>query len=83
MIAYRQTKESAPEREVVDENGTSWRVTEVRVWDLVGRASVSLIAANTRGFRRLWDYPAGWAALPDVELAALVSQPVRRPSRAG
>jgi hypothetical protein len=82
MSADRQTRQSVAEREVVDENGISWRVTEMRVWDLVGRRSVSLIAANKRGFRRLWNYPAGWADLPDAELAALVNKPVSRPSRA-
>jgi hypothetical protein len=49
----------------------------MRVWDANGRGISSLIAAHERGFRRLWDFPAGWAELDDVQLAELVSKPAR------
>jgi hypothetical protein len=65
------------ERQIIDETGTIWRVTEMRVWDANGRGISSLIAAHERGFRRLWDFPAGWAELDDVQLAELVSKPAR------
>ncbi|MEO9227245.1 MAG: hypothetical protein ABI328_12795 [Gemmatimonadaceae bacterium] len=63
------------ERHVVDQAGTEWRITEVKVWDANGREKSSLIAAHERGFRRLWDFPSNWAALEDIELATLVCRP--------
>jgi hypothetical protein len=63
------------ERQVVDQSGTVWRITEVRVWDSNGREASSLIAANERGFRRLWTFPSNWAQLDDAELANLVGKP--------
>jgi hypothetical protein len=69
------------ERQIADAAGTIWRVTEMRVWDANGRGASSLIAAHERGFRRLWDFPANWADLNDIELAELVSKPVRKVRR--
>jgi hypothetical protein len=69
------------ERQIIDEAGTIWRVTEMRVWDASGRGASSLIAAHERGFRRLWDFPSNWSELNDVELAELVSKPVRKDRR--
>ncbi|MEO7103548.1 MAG: hypothetical protein ABI311_09180 [Gemmatimonadaceae bacterium] len=71
------TTKQAVERQIVDETGTTWRVTEMRVWDANGRGATSLIAAHERGFRRLWDFPVEWAELDDVKLAELVSKPAR------
>jgi len=75
------TTKQAVERQIVDESGTSWRVTEMRVWDASGRGATSLIAAHERGFRRLWDFPADWSELDDVKLAELVSKPASKPAR--
>lgn len=66
------------ERQIADESGTVWRVTEMLVWDASGRGATSLIAAHEGGFRRLWDFPANWSALSDSELAELVAKPVRK-----
>ena len=63
------------ERQVVDQAGTEWRITEVSVWDANGRAKSSLIAAHERGFRRLWDFPPNWTEMEDTELATLVCKP--------
>jgi len=65
------------ERQIVDEHGTVWRVTEMRGWSASGAAETSLIAAHEYGFRRLWDFPANWSELSDDELAQLVSRSVR------
>jgi hypothetical protein len=78
MSLNKESAKQAAERQIVDESGTSWRVTEMRVWDANGRGGLSLIAAHERGFRRLWDFPADWAELGDVELAELVSKPARK-----
>lgn len=66
------------ERQVVDQTGAIWRITEVRVWDANGRGASSLIAAHERGFRRLWQFPSNWAELEDTELAALVCRPASK-----
>ncbi len=78
MSLNRQSEKQLAERRIIDETGIWWRVTEIRVWDASGRGAVSLIAAHERGFRRLWDFPADWADLADVQLAELVSKPVRK-----
>jgi hypothetical protein len=74
----RRPSQPSVERQILDETGTVWRVTEMRVWDASGRSTSSLIAAHEYGFRRLWDFPANWPELPDAELAELVSKPVRK-----
>jgi hypothetical protein len=78
MSASNQQGKQSPERQIVDETGTAWRVTEVRVWDANGKQANSLIAAHERGFRRLWHFPENWADLADLQLAELVSKPVRK-----
>lgn len=78
MSLNSQPDRQPAEREIVDETGTFWRVTEMQVWDANGRGASSLIAAHQRGFRRLWDFPVNWAELADVQLAELVSKPVRK-----
>lgn len=70
--------EQPAQRQIIDESGTIWRVTEMRVWDANGHGAASLIAAHEGGFRRLWDFPADWANLEDGLLAELVSKPVRK-----
>lgn len=82
MSASNQQGKQSPERQVVDETGTAWRVTEMRVWDASGRAANSLVAAHARGFRRLWSFPDNWAELADLQLAELISHPGRKTSRA-
>lgn len=77
------TTKQAVERQIVDESGTTWRVTEMRVWDASGRGVTSLIAAHECGFRRLWDFPADWAELDEAQLAELVSKPARAAKRQG
>jgi len=81
MSASNQQEKQSPERQIMDETGTAWRVTEMRVWDANGRPANSLIAAHERGFRRLWTFPENWAELADVQLAELISKPGRRGSR--
>jgi hypothetical protein len=76
-MALKQEKQRA-ERQVVDETGALWRLSEMQVWDASGRGASSLIAAHERGFRRLWDFPANWADLGDAQLVELVTKPVRR-----
>jgi len=76
MSASNQQDKQSPERQIVDEAGTAWRVTEMRVWDANGRPASSLIAAHERGFRRLWNFPENWAELADLQLAELI-----KPSR--
>ena len=78
MSLNRQPDRQLAEREIVDDTGTFWRVTEMQVWDANGLGASSLIAAHQRGFRRLWDFPVNWAELADVQLAELVSKPVRK-----
>ena len=78
MNLTRQSETQVAERQIVDDTGISWRVTEIRVWDASGHAATSLIAAHERGFRRLWDFPANWAELSDIQLAELVSKPARK-----
>ena len=78
MSASNQQGKQSPERQIVDETGTAWRVTEMRVWDANGKPANSLIAAHERGFRRLWHFPENWADLADLQLAELVSKPVRK-----
>jgi hypothetical protein len=78
MSLTRQPDAPLAERQIVDETGVTWRVTEIRVWDASGHAKTSLIAAHERGFRRLWDFPANWGELADAQLAELVSKPARR-----
>jgi len=79
MSFDKQVNKPLVARQIVDESGTSWRVTEIRVWDASGLGSASLIAAHERGFRRMWDFPANWADLADGQLAELVSKPIRKP----
>jgi hypothetical protein len=78
MTAINQPSKQPAERRIMDEAGTTWRVTEMRTWDTNGRSANSLIAAHERGFRRLWDFPANWLELGDVQLAELVSKPARK-----
>ena len=78
MTAINQPGKLPAERRIVDESGTAWRVSEMRIWDANGRSANSLIAAHERGFRRLWDFPSNWLELADVQLAELVSKPVRK-----
>lgn len=78
MSENKQPNGPLSERRIVDEGGTSWRVTEMRVWDVNGRSAASLIAAHERGFRRLWDFPANWVDMADVQLAELVSKPMQK-----
>ena len=75
MNASNQQGKQSPERQIVDETGTAWRVTEMRVWDANGKPASSLIAAHERGFRRLWHFPENWAELADPQLAELISKP--------
>jgi len=81
MSASNQQGKQSPERQIVDETGTAWRVTEMRVWDATGKPANSLIAAHERGFRRLWNFPADWAELADLQLAELISKPGRKGAR--
>lgn len=78
MTAINQPSSQTTERMIVDDTGTTWRVTEMRTWDTKGRSANSLIAAHERGFRRLWDFPANWLELAEPQLAELVSKPVRK-----
>ena len=78
MNLTRQPDTPLAERQIVDDTGIFWRVTEIRVWDASGHAATSLIAAHERGFRRLWDFPANWGELSDIQLAELVSKPARK-----
>jgi len=81
MSGNNQQGKQSPEREIVDETGTAWRVTEMRVWDANGKPANSLIAAHERGFRRLWHFPENWAELADLQLAELISKPGRKAAR--
>jgi len=78
MSTSQQPSKPPTERRIVDGSGTSWSVTEIRVWDAKGHGATSLIAVHEGGFRRLWDFPANWVELADVQLAELVSKPARR-----
>ena len=78
MTAINQASNQPTERRIVDESGTTWRVSEMRIWDASGRCANSLIAAHERGFRRLWDFPPNWLELADPQLAELVSKPARK-----
>jgi hypothetical protein len=78
MSTNKQPTKPPAERQIVDETGVAWRVTEVRVWDAKGRSVNSLIAAHERGFRRLWHFPENWLEITDLELAEIVSKPGRK-----
>jgi hypothetical protein len=54
------------------ETGALWHVVEVDTTGLPGaRGAACLLFDGTPGVRRVWNYPADWAALPDAELVRL------------
>jgi hypothetical protein len=49
-----------------------WSVVEIDARDVPGaRAPYCLVFSRTECIRRVWDYPANWRTLDDLELAAL------------
>jgi hypothetical protein len=65
-------------RHLIDSLGREWHVYErgssVQS-PVVGRPS---LVFDTEGIvRRLWQYPAGWAELPDEALLGLMEEPSR------
>jgi hypothetical protein len=78
-MRYGETKgrlEAVLRREVVDKSGALWRVTESVVHDVPGaEAPHCLIFDSAAICRRLWDYPADWARLPDDEVLTLKDHP--------
>jgi hypothetical protein len=60
-----------PVRDFVDGDGIRWRVYEIAFSDYDRRRGLSLIFASDVAVRRVRNYPANWATLPDEALAAL------------
>ena len=59
-------------RVVRDPAGDMITIVERRAENIAGaRAPRCLVFSTDRGFIRLWDYPADWTALTDLELIAL------------
>ncbi|HEX8946443.1 MAG TPA: hypothetical protein VF785_25120 [Gemmatimonadaceae bacterium] len=56
---------------MVDSDGVTWRVQEVRFWEYDRRASSSLVFTGDDAMRRVRNYPANWIELSDAELIAL------------
>lgn len=65
--------EAAPEasRTLRDAEGQHWRVYEKPYDALDRRSGLSLIFASEGAVRRVRNYPADWATLPDDELMKL------------
>jgi hypothetical protein len=59
------------ERVFVDADGARWRVFEQPFAEYDRRRGLSLIFASDAAVRRVRNYPADWAEISDVELAAL------------
>ena len=72
----KQPSSNEPVRDVVAADGVVWRVREVRDWNSVGKQVKSLLAERAGGFRKLWSYPGNWSELSDVQLGALINDPV-------
>ncbi len=63
-------------RDIVDESGAHWRVTEARANDVPGaQASHCLIFDSENVCRRLWRYPADWMRLPEEVVLTLMDLP--------
>src|SRR5512146_3023576 len=58
-------------RSVVDSDGGTWTVQEVRDWGYDRRASSSLVFTGDDAMRRVRNYPPNRIELPDAELIAL------------
>lgn len=58
-------------RSVVDSDGGTWTVQEVRDWGYDRRASSSLVFTGDDAMRRVRNYPPNWIELSDAELIAL------------
>jgi hypothetical protein len=58
-------------RSVVDVDGSSWIVQEVRHWGYDRRASSSLVFTGDDAMRRVRNYPPNWIELSDAELIAI------------
>ncbi len=57
MTSINHPGKQPAERRIVDETGTAWRVSEMRIWDANGRSANSLIAAHERGFQTAVGFP--------------------------
>lgn len=61
---------------MIDQTGATWKVTEAAVHDVPGaEAPHCLIFDSAAVCRRLWNYPADWALLPDEEVLTLMEHP--------
>jgi hypothetical protein len=56
------------DRHLLDARGVQWWVHERAATAVVAR---SLVCESRAAVRRVWAYPADWAALPNAALAAL------------
>jgi hypothetical protein len=60
-------------RHLVDPDGREWRIYERPGGELSAIPSRTSLVFDTDGIvRRLWRYPAAWAALPDADLLRLM-----------
>ncbi|MDQ6831648.1 MAG: hypothetical protein M3081_22525 [Gemmatimonadota bacterium] len=68
--------EPIKKRDVVDPNGTMWRVTEAIARDVPGaQASKCLIFDSPRACHRLWRFPADWLGWSDGAIVGLMDRP--------
>lgn len=58
-------------RSVVDADGATWLVQEVRHWGYDRRASSSLVFTGDDAMRRVRNYPSNWIQLSDGDLIAI------------
>ncbi len=66
-------------RHLIDPEGREWRVYERAASDFTPTMGRSSLIFDAEGIvRRLWHYPASWAALSDAELLVLMD--ARRPT---
>ncbi|MEO6526683.1 MAG: hypothetical protein ABIP93_08685 [Gemmatimonadaceae bacterium] len=61
----------AQSRTFVDADGLRWLVSEQKFSECDRRSGYSLIFASDLAVRRVRNYPADWATLSDLALAAL------------
>ena len=66
-----RNERDVPSRVVVDAEGSEWVVREVETPQAWARGERCLIFSSSAVVRRVWHYPAGWAALPSRALLEL------------